>query len=389
MWTVFVLSISALVYSHAVYPLLMALCSRRKAERNSPAEWPTVSLIIPAHNESVVINAKLENTLEIDYPEAKLEVIVASDGSEDGTVELAREFETRGFTVLDLQPRRGKASILNDAVRRASGDVLCLCDANVMFRPDAIRQMVRHLQDSAVGAVTGDVRLASDQSDFGEGESLYYRLERAIQLGESRVGSLICVDGGMYVLRQELYRPLRPDTVLDDFTTTMNVVRQGKKVIYEPAAVANENGTPSWRQEFRRRIRTTIGAVQSVRRGYLPRIRQPLVLWQYASHKLLRWLGPVWLVGLAVSSIALWPSGWVVKSVVIGQATCYLLALGATFLRSVRETSLGGIPFYFAMSHVAMSVGLVKSLFQTTKGTWERTDRQLPVTAAQSGGPSL
>ncbi len=385
LWIVFSVSLMALVYTQVIYPLLMAAVSRRTVAVPVAREWPSVSLIIPAHNESVVIHAKLENSLAIDYPEDRLEIIVASDGSADDTVEQARVFESRGVRVLDLQPRRGKASILNDAVDVCQAEVLCLCDANVMFHPDAIRKMVAHLSDPSIGAATGDVRLASEQSDFGEGESLYYKLERAVQLGESRFGSLVCVDGGMYVLRREHYRTLRPDTVLDDFTTTMNVVQQGQRVIYEPDAIADENGTPSWKQEYRRRIRTTIGAVQSVRRGFWPPVSQPVVLWQYVSHKLLRWLGPIWLVGLFVSGCLLWSSGWVMQAIVGLQGMCYSVALVAAVVRPLRESSWGGIPFYFAMSHLAMLVGLVKSLFQTAQGTWERTDRQLPMAAAQSG----
>ncbi len=382
-WIVFGVSLTALVYSQALYPLLMALAARRKPAQSPPApiDWPSVSLIIPAHNESIVIDAKLKNSLDIDYPSEKLEVIVASDGSDDGTVEQALAFEDRGVRVLDLKPRRGKASILNDAIEAAHGDVLCLCDANVMFRPDVIRKMVVHLSNTSIGAVTGDVRLASEQSDFGEGESLYYKLERAVQLGESRFGSLCCVDGGMYVLRRELYRKLSPDTVLDDFTTTMNVVLQKRRVVYEPAAIADENGTPSWKQEFRRRVRTTRGAVQSIRRGFFPSIWQPIVLGQYISHKLLRWFGPFWLIGVFVSSCLLWNTGWGMRVIVLAQGFCYLLAGLATFSRPLRESAWGGVPFYFAMSHVAMLVGMVKSLYETTHGTWERTDRQLPVTA--------
>ncbi|MEO2030456.1 MAG: glycosyltransferase family 2 protein [Planctomycetaceae bacterium] len=387
-WVVFSISLTALMYSQLIYPLLMVLASRRRVTVPIPDEWPDVTLIIPAHNESMVIEAKIENALAIDYPEDKLQVIVASDGSHDDTIPKARAFENQGVKVLDLNPRRGKASVLNDAVAASSGEILCLCDANVMFRPDAIRRMVAHLSDASIGAVTGDVRLASEQSDFGEGESLFYKVERAIQLGESRIGSLVCVDGGMYVLRKEHFQSLRPDTVLDDFTTTMNVVMSGKRVVYEPAAIADENGTPSWKQEFRRRIRTTIGAVQSVRRGFRPSIRQPIVLTQYISHKLLRWLGPIWLIALFVSSCVLWNSGTTMQAFVIAQAGFYGLALLATISRSLRESSVGGIPFYFSMSHLAMLVGLVKSIRETTLGTWERTERQLPVTGTHSTEPA-
>jgi poly-beta-1,6-N-acetyl-D-glucosamine synthase len=376
-WVTLWVCLTMLLYAHVVYPALMAFVARRTSSVPELSQWPSVSLIIPAHNESLVIRAKIENSLAIDYPADLLEVIVASDGSTDGTVGLARTFEDSGVRVLELTPRRGKASVLNDAVASSHGEVLCLCDANVMFRPDALRKMIAHLADPAIGAVTGDVRLASDQSDFGEGESAYYRLERAVQLGESRCGSLICVDGGMYVLRRGLYRQLPADTVLDDFSTTMNVVMQSSRVIYEPAAIADENGTPQWQQEFRRRVRTTVGAVQSIRRGYWPGLRQPVVLWQYASHKLLRWLGPFWMIGLLVTSCLLWSHSPFMPAFVAFQLSLYLLAVMAIPLRTLRESRFGGVAFYFAMSHVAMLVGVVKAFSTSARGTWERTERQV------------
>ncbi|MGD9857363.1 MAG: glycosyltransferase family 2 protein [Planctomycetaceae bacterium] len=374
-WLVFAVSLTALVYSHVVYPMLMALASLKKAAPPAGGEWPSVSLIIPAHNESLVIDAKLQNTLSIDYPAEKWEVIVASDGSSDDTVAQARAYEDRGVQVLDLKPRRGKASILNDAVAACHGEIICLCDANVMFRPDAVRTMAAHFVDPTIGAVTGDVRLASEQSDFGEGEGRYYKLERAVQLGESQIGSVVCVDGGMYALRRELYRTLAADTVLDDFTTTMNVIRQGSRVIYDPAAIADENGTPYWQDEYRRRIRTTMGAVQSLKRGYWPPPLRPIVFWQYLSHKLLRWLGPLWLGAVLVTSCLLWSTGPLMRALVIGQGAAYSMAALAAVSEPLRRTRLGGIVFYFAMSHVAIAHGWMRGLVGNPSGIWQRTAR--------------
>ena len=336
----------------------------------------TVSLIIPAYNEQSVLRSKLENAVSITCPQETLQIIVASDGSSDETVVIAREFEDRGVKVLAFTERRGKASAVNDAVAAATGEIICLCDANVMFRPDALQWLVAALDDSRVGAATGDVRLASPESNFGEGESLYYRIERAIQLGESRIGSVMSVDGGMYVIRKELFRPLPPDTILDDFVTTMNVIRQGKRVVYVPDAIATENGTPTAWAEFRRRMRVSAGAVQALKRGNRPRLFQtPIEFFQFISHKLLRWLGPVWLVLILVSSILLWNGGLIYRLAVGAQGLLYFSAIVATFSLRFRETRIGGITFYFVMSHVAMTVGLVKGLFNRQRVTWNRTER--------------
>ena len=198
------------LYAQMGYPLLAALWSQSRRNDDEPAEsHRTLSLIIPAYNEQNVLRAKLENTISTACLRDTLQIIVASDGSSDETVEIAREYEDRGVKVLAFTERRGKASVVNDAVTEANGEIICLCDANVMFQPDALQRLVAALDDSRVGAATGDVRLASYESNFGEGESLYYRIERAIQLGESRIGSVMSVDGGMYVIRRELFRPCR------------------------------------------------------------------------------------------------------------------------------------------------------------------------------------
>ncbi|HUG90532.1 MAG TPA: glycosyltransferase family 2 protein [Planctomycetaceae bacterium] len=358
--------------------------SQSPFSNGEPATCPSVSLIIPAHNEETTIASKLENALAIDYPAERLEIIVASDGSSDRTVEIAESVSRLAervdyigphIRVLDFPDRRGKTAVLNDAAREAAGEVLCLCDANVMFRPDALRRLAARLEDPAIGAVSGDVRLASSESEFAEGEAAYYRLERSVQLGESRIGSMMGVDGGMYVVRRELFRPLPDDTIVDDFVLSMRVIRQGRRVVYEPSAVATENGTPKARQEFRRRVRLSAGAMQVLKRGEWPPLSRPVEFAQFVSHKVLRWAGPVWLLALVVSSAALWQAGWVFRIAACGQAAFYALAAAAAASRRLRETRAGGIAFYFTLSHIGMAVGLLRGLFNLQPVTWRRTER--------------
>jgi cellulose synthase/poly-beta-1,6-N-acetylglucosamine synthase-like glycosyltransferase len=375
-WWVFWVTAAIWAYAHFGYALLMAAWGRRRRDPvTENGELPCVTLIIPAHNEETVLQEKLENVLRIDYPRDRLEILVASDGSVDRTLEIARGFESHGVTLLDMNPRRGKASALNDAVKTARHDVLCLCDANVMFRPDALKILVSRLDDPQVGAVSGEVHLASHESNFEHGEGLYYQLERRIQEAESSRGSLMGVDGGMYVLRRPLFRPLPPDTILDDFVISMRVIQQRHRVVYEPDACATENGTPLAMQEYRRRVRVSAGAVQSLKRGEYPPLSRPIECWQFVSHKLLRWLGPVWLIVLLVSNAALLRGGLLYQALFAAQIAVYAIAAVAALSLTVRTTRIGGIVFYFVMSQVAITWGLIKGLLNRQKVTWNKADR--------------
>lgn len=387
----FWIAAAVVVYSQLGYVVVLWLLTglvgrmrkRFDSRRGDDASLPTVTLIVPAYNEEVVLEAKLQNSLEIDYPRDRLEILVASDGSRDRTNEIAARFADRGVRLLAFEENRGKASAMNDAVQQARGELLCLCDANVMFRPDALRILVDTLADPEVGAATGDVRLLSGDSEFGEGESLYYRIERRIQEFESALGSTMGVDGGMYLIRRELYRQLPRDTVLDDFKTSMNVVKAGKRLIYEPAAIAIENGTPLSSDEFRRRVRVAAGAAQSVKRGDFPLPWQAFNFFAWISHKLFRWTGPFWLVTLLVATLALWNEGWIYRVALGCQILVYGLALVAWFWPALRTSRVAGVAFYFTLSHLAIAWGTFKGLFLMQSGTWKRTART-PIAGSQS-----
>ncbi len=363
----------------------MAIVARLPRRRShADIGFPAVTLIIPAYNEEVVAEAKLRNALQIDYPKDRLEIIFASDGSSDRTVEIARKFEPQGVRVPAFSERRGKLSVVNDAEEVSKGDVLFLCDANVMFRDDALQRLVSRLADPEVGAVTGDVRLESEEANFGQGEGLYYRIERTIQLGESRVGSVMSVDGGMYIMRRELFSPLPVDALNEDFTNTMRVIQQGKRVVYEPDAIATENATPTARQEFRRRVRVTAGALGSLRRVERPPLTRPFEFWQFVSHKLLRWIAPVFLVLLLTSNAFLWDTGPVYQCILIGQGCFYFLAAATVISIPLRQTMIGGVCFYFVMSHIAIALGLIKGFVKMPQTTWIKADRSVTAKLAST-----
>jgi len=380
MWS----AIAVGLYAYLGYPAAAALLATLfgRPHRFEDIE-PTVTLIIPAHNEEKVIAAKIENSLSQDYPRDKLDIRVVSDGSDDTTDAIAREYESRGVTLQRVAVRGGKPNAVNLAVLDSDGEILVLCDANTMFAPDAVRKLVRHFADPDVGAVTGDVRLQSQSTGYGEGESLYYRLERLVQRSESRLWSVIGVDGGMYAVRREVYRPNHPDVLIDDFAVAMGVVRAGKRVIYDPEAVATEDAVVDPRQEFRRRSRTAAGGFQAAfGRLATPRARQLGTWLAYVSHKVLRWLSPFVLVLAMLGGLLAVLAGnagswrWRADVAVVGlQGSLYLLALVGLLYGKRRMPRLISLPFYFCLGNAAALAGFLKWMFGLQAVTWSHADR--------------
>jgi cellulose synthase/poly-beta-1,6-N-acetylglucosamine synthase-like glycosyltransferase len=375
----FWLCLALLAYVYLGYPLLLAALPKRDAAAKADLpedRLPMVSLIVAAYNEEKVIEEKVRNALALDYPREKLEIWVASDGSTDRTNEVLARFEGEGIRVNYVEPRGGKTRALNLTVPRTSGEILVFSDANAMYRPDALRKLVRHFANPAVGAVSGDVRLLNEDVSFGQSEGLYYRYERWIQLQESRLGSIIGVDGAMYALRRELFVPPSNNIILDDFVISMTAAGKGFRVLYDPEAVATESATPDAAQEFRRKIRISAGAAQAAVQGEgLPPLRQPLLLWGYLSHKALRWLSPWFLLGLFFANVHLLGRSAGYGLFLAAQAAGYGLALYGVRRSRGRMPRWVQIPFFFALQNAAYGIGVVKGILTVQTGTWERTGR--------------
>jgi len=380
-----VLCVCALLvlYVYVAYPLLLkALASLRGFDGRAveTVEFlPDVSLIIPAYNERTVIRRKLENSLAIDYPSDRIEIVVASDGSDDGTEAIVEGYAPRGIVLSASSPRAGKISVLNRAVPQARGEIVVLCDANVMFHPDAVRRLVAHFADPRIGAVTGDVRIQSEDAPFGEGEGFYYKYERFLQSKESELGSTVTVDGGMYAIRKELFRPLPADTILDDFVIGMNVALAGRRVIYDPEILATENATTDVGQEFRRKVRIVAGAFRELlRRNGVPGLRHGQVFWSYVSHKLLRWLTPWFLMVIFGCSLALLRDestrSWALV-LLAPQLGFYAAALIGATRPNARWPAVVGIPFYFCMVNAAAWLGSIRGALGVEQVTWRKAAR--------------
>ncbi len=370
-------ALALIVYVYFGYPLVLMLAARfRRPTRYDDTYQPTVSLIIAAYNEEKVIREKLDNALALDYPAAKLEIVVASDGSTDATDDVVQAYADRGVVLERVEPRGGKTRALNRVIPRTHGDILVLSDANTMYRPAAIQKLVRHFADPSVGAVSGDVRLVDAAETHAHSEGLYYRYEHGLQRLESEIGSMIGVDGAMYAVARHCFRPPADHIVVDDFVISMTAARLGYRVIFEPEAVAIEDSTSSSQEEFRRKIRIVAGGIQAFLQGQgVPRWRQPLLLFGYVSHKLLRWALPFFLLLVFALSwvlasslfyrLALWA-----QVLFYGGAVCYALNVLA-----FRKFRWGNISYYFCLVNGAALVGCCKGLFGMQAVTWQRTQR--------------
>jgi cellulose synthase/poly-beta-1,6-N-acetylglucosamine synthase-like glycosyltransferase len=380
-WT----STLALVYVYVGYPMLLALIRKligRAIERRDIE--PRVCIFITANDEDAVMEAKLQNTLAIDYPAHLLEIVVASDGSVDRTNDIVRRYAPR-VELQAFSPRAGKVSAINRGIRSVTSDIVIFSDANTFLEPSAARALVRNFADPDVGGVSGDVALVGERAALGPSEDLYYRYERWLQRAESEVGSMIGADGALYAIRRELFVPPAADTILDDMAIPMSVVKSGHRVVYDGDARAREQGSASAKEEFARKSRVIAGAMQFLRRddSAVP-INQPQVIFSLVSHKGLRWLSPAFGACALLSSVALLQFSPVFIGVVIAEMTLLGLGLAGCSTR-LRRLPLVALAHYFCLLQTAAAYGFVRGLTGQQSVLWQRFDRRHAPLGRQSG----
>ena len=358
-----------IVYTHAGYPLLLWVLARLRPAPSWPAgELPGVSLVIAAHDEQDVIEQKVRNALALDYPADRLEVIVASDGSRDGTVELARAAAAADprVRVLDLE-RRGKVRAQDAAVEAARGPILAFSDANALWEEDALRMLVRPFADPPVGYVCGSLAyLAPDGSNQ---EGAYWRYENGLRALESRLASVTAGNGAIYAVRAQDYLRLDPRTS-HDLAFPFNLVRRGRRAVYEPRARATERPVATLEKEFRRKRRMMSHAWPAILGGGLldPRGYGPLYALEIYSHRALRYATPFLHLVAFGANVALLGQGGVYVATFVAQLTVLAAALAAR----------GGRPRLFALCryYVLMTASLAAGLWdwarRGTPATWER-----------------
>lgn len=371
----FWLSAAVIVYAYVAYPALIALVAGlRPAPPVQKKEiTPPVSLLIVVRNEEACLQDKLDNALALDYPRERLDVLVVSDGSTDGTEAIAARFADRGVRLLALPTARGKAAALNEALPRAGGEIVVLTDARQALAPDAVRRLTAYFADPTVGAVSGELHLLASSGSPGRGVGLYWSYEKLIRKAESRFDSTVGVTGAIYALRKDLFVPLDPSTILDDVAIPMRVVLAGRRVMFAPEARAWDRIAESAAQEYRRKVRTLAGNYQLV--ALHPALLNPLrdrLFWQLVSHKLARLAVPWCLLVLFLASAGLSLAGSALyRAALAAQALFYLLAItGGLRARRRRPLRLTSLPYAFALLNLAAAGGLIGFLRGSETARW-------------------
>jgi cellulose synthase/poly-beta-1,6-N-acetylglucosamine synthase-like glycosyltransferase len=368
-------SLVLLAYPYLGYPALMAVAALvlRRDVRRSPIE-PRVTVLVPAYNEAESISETIAHLLGQDYPRGKLQILVVSDGSTDGTDEIVRGFANRGIELLRQENRGGKALALNAAVRVAQGEILVFCDANARFEPDAVRQLVQNFADPTVGYVTGQLRLVSASGSLsGAGNNAYVRFENAIRTVETRVGSIIGVNGGIDATRRELYSDI-PGELITDFVLPLRIIARGHRVVYDPQARSTEVANAELRSEFRMRVRVALRALQGLMHmnELFNPVRHPLTSFCLTSHKLLRYVGFAFLGTAAITNLWLAIRSPAYLGVLGFQAGCYVLAfLGIRGFGGSALRRLTTVPAYLLVTYAAFASAFFKFVRGQTMATWQ------------------
>lgn len=340
---------------------------------------PQVSLIISAFNEEQVIEAKIKNSLALDYPRDRLEVLVVSDASTDSTDAIVSRYADE-VRLIRQAVRKGKTSGLNLAVPQARGEIIVFTDANSMFDRDALRRLVRSFADPAVGCATGESRYRDEMlSAVGRTEGLYWHYEAKLKALESQICSMVGADGAIYAIRKHLYETLRPEDI-NDFVNPLQIVAKGYSSIYEPSAVCYEDTAGDFRKEFNRKRRIVNRSWRGLFRvkEVLNPFRFPLYALQVISHKLLRWLIPFVLLILFANNIFLLPLGGIFIVSLVAQLLFYTLAL-VGYMRHTKKLRTGravALPFYFCMVNLASALAIVDNLRGEVITTWHPPERR-------------
>jgi poly-beta-1,6-N-acetyl-D-glucosamine synthase len=377
MLIVFIISLSTLLYIFFGYPVTLGILSFLFNKRvNRKESYPYVSMIISAYNEECIIRQKIENSLELDYPEEKLEIVVASE-STDKTNDIVKEYTGEGVTLYAYHKREGKRATLYRTVPLVKGEIIVFSDANAMYKRDALKKIVSNFSDNRIGCVSGRLKYINPkESAIGTGETTYWEFDFILKTLASRLFSLAgCggVNGSIFAIRKKLYNPIDKYRG-DDFEISCRIQINGHGVIMEPEAISYEEPSDDSKQEFKRKVRLAAWNFKSAVMLLTEALQKGKLLTAFLlfSHRFLRYTTPLWLIALFISNV------YTLESYLIYFLYLQLAFYSLAFLGLVIEkynhkiNSLFLIPFYFCMVNYAAFLGLTKNVLGKTEMFWEK-----------------
>jgi cellulose synthase/poly-beta-1,6-N-acetylglucosamine synthase-like glycosyltransferase len=378
---VFWTSAATVAWTFAGFPLVAWLRARfaTRPYRTDPIT-PSVSIIVAAHNEAPVIEEKLRNLTSLDYPAECVEILIASDGSDDGTNELVHNFDDRRVRLLALD-RGGKAGAVNTAAAAAGGEILVFSDANSMFAPGALRALVAPFSDPTVGGVAGDQRYLRPGAGTADAEGRYWGFDRRLKAWESAAGNVISSTGAIHAVRRELFRPV-PAGLTDDFYISTGVIAAGRRLVFAADAAAYEPAAESVEAEYARKLRvaTRILRTEFVLRDLMNPVRHGFYAIQFVSHKPMRQLLGIPMLLVLASSATLWRSSPFYRLALLAQSAFY--GLGAVGLLRRRapwaRSRIIALPAYFCLAYAAQLLALWNVVSGRRIDAWRQQRPPLP-----------
>jgi cellulose synthase/poly-beta-1,6-N-acetylglucosamine synthase-like glycosyltransferase len=367
-------SLAICVWIYFGYPILLAVLARfRPHPSEKSAIRPTLTFVIPAFNEERTIGSKIDNTLSLDYPNDRLEVLVVSNGSTDGTAGIVRSYSDPRVRLIDLAAP-GKIEALNEGARQATGEILVFGDSDFLLDDHSLVALAEHFADPSVGGVCGARKrgVQREGDATGEGEGLYARWDRWQKIQESRIGSVFAADGLLYAIRKSLYVPITNTTQADDIAISVQVPLQGYRLLFDENASAWENATIEAGSEFRRKVRVTGHSVSALLQLRSRLFTSGFYSVELLSHKLVRHLIPFFLISLFVSNLRLVRRAPFYLLAMSGQLGLYLLALIGAALRErlIGKAKIFYIPFYFCFVNAAAFLGVLSLLRGRRTAAW-------------------
>ena len=370
--------LSTIFYSYLGYPLTLLFFSMfsKSVVNKNDNYFPEVSMLIAAYNEEDTIADKIKNSLELNYPKDRLEIVVVSDGSIDKTDEIVKSFESRGIRLYRVEGRVGKTEARNQAVLAMKKEIIVFSDATAVYEKDAILKLVRNFADPTVGMVSGNLKyFDKGQGSMGLATKIYWNYEKLIKKAQSRLFTLTGAIGCINAFRRNLYHVLPPN-IIEDFTEPLMIVAQNYRIVYEEDAVSYERTTQKPSQEFNMRVRVIRGGMK----GFIYAFRRLsfkehyFVLLQLFGHKVLRWLMPIFLIILFITNLAsfIMNHNILADILMVTQFMCYSTALlGMLWKPSGLIGKIISIPTYFVIINSASLRALYLTLTADLEATWE------------------